>query len=167
MFRDYEDVDPPRISPYVVFGIGYFSFEPQAKLNGQWYSLQPLRTEGQGFKEYPDRKPYELSQINFGIGAGVKYEINTLFNARLEVNHRILRTDYLDDVSKEYIDPTLFYNYLPVNRAAIAEQLANRKGELNPNDATSTGDQRGDPKDNDAYFTIQLKFGFMFGRQTR
>lgn len=166
-FKNYEDQDPPRISPYGVIGIGYFSFDPQARLNGQWYALQPLHTEGQGFAEFPERKNYKLSQVNFAAGVGVKYEINSMFNARLEVNHRILRTDYLDDVSTQYIDPSLFFSYLPLNRAAIAQQLANRKGELNPSDVTSVGDQRGDPEDNDAFFTIQLKVGFMLGRQRR
>lgn len=166
MFK-YYDEEPPRFSPYGVIGIGYYSFDPQAKLNGQWYSLQPLRTEGQGFSEYPDRSPYKLNQLNISAGLGIKYEINSLFNARLELNHRILSTDYLDDVSTEYIDPNLFYNYLPVNLAAIAQQLHNRKGELNPSDVTSIGDQRGDPKDNDAFFTVQLKIGMTLGRQRR
>lgn len=167
MFRVFDDDEPPRLSPYAVVGIGYYSFDPKAKLNGQWYSLQPLRTEGQGFREFPDRAPYKLSQLNIAAGLGVKYEINSMFNARLELNHRFLNTDYLDDVSTNYIDPGLFYNYLPVNLAAIAQQLHNRKGELNPSDITNTGDQRGDPKDNDAFFTIQLKIGITLGRQQR
>ncbi len=167
-FKNYDDdEEPPRISPYGVIGIGYYSFDPQAKLNGQWFSLQPLRTEGQGFAEYPDLVPYKLNQINFAAGLGVIYEINSMFNARLEINHRILTTDYLDDVSTTYVDPDLFYSYLPVNRAAIAQQLANRKAELNPGDVTEIGQERGDPKDNDAFFSIQLKVGFTLGRQKR
>lgn len=166
-FKNYEDNDPPPFSPYIVLGVGYYSFNPQAKLNGQWYFLHQLRTEGQGFAEYPDKKPYELSQLNLLGGLGIKYEINNTFNARLELLHRKLFTDYLDDVSTTYIDPNLFYNYLPANLAAIAEKLANRKGELNPNDLTSIGDQRGDPEDKDAFFTIELKIGMTFGRKRR
>jgi hypothetical protein len=167
MFRDFEEHDPPRLSPYLVAGVGYFSFDPQANLNGQWYALQPLHTEGQGFAEYPDRKEYKLSQVNFAAGLGVKYELNSMFNARLEINHRFLMTDYLDDVSTNYIDPNVFYNHLPVNQAAIAQQLYNRKHEINPGDITNVGDQRGNPEDNDAYFTIQLKLGMTLGRQRR
>jgi hypothetical protein len=161
-----EDTEPP-ISPYVVGGVGYFSFDPQAFLNGQWYALHPLRTEGQGFAEYPDRKPYELNQINFSLGGGVRYEVSPQFNARLEINHRILRTDYLDDVSTTYIDPALFYDYLPLNRAAVAEQISYRGDEVNPNDMYPIHRQRGDPKDKDAYFTMHLKLGFVLGRQRR
>lgn len=166
MFKNYDD-EPPVLSPYAIAGVGYYLFDPQAKLNGQWYALQPLKLEGQGFKEYPDRTPYKLSQLNFAAGLGMKYEINDMFNARFELVHRFLTTDYLDDVSTNYIDPNLFYNYLPTNLAAIAQQLYNRKNELNPSDVTNIGDQRGDPKDKDAFFTIQLKFGMMLGRQRR
>ena len=166
MFKNYDD-EPPVLSPYAIAGVGYYLFDPQAKLNGQWYALQPLKLEGQGFKEYPDRTPYKLSQLNFAAGLGMKYEINDMFNARFELVHRFLTTDYLDDVSTNYIDPNLFYNYLPTNLAAIAQQLYNRKNELNPSDVTNIGDQRGDPKDKDAFFTIQLKFGMVLGRQRR
>jgi len=164
-FRDYEDEDPPRISPYFVIGVGYYSFDPQANLNGVWYSLQPLHLEGQGFAEYPSHKPYELSQFNINGGLGLKYELNNTFNVRLEFLHRKLFTDYLDDVSTTYIDPTLFYTYLPANQAAIAQQLYSRKGELNPAEVTVIGDERGDPKDKDAYFTIEFKIGMVFGRK--
>ena len=167
MFKDYEDEDPPRLSPYVVAGVGYYSFDPQAYLNGQWYSLQPLHTEGQGFAAYPDRKQYDLSQINFCGGIGVKYELNPLVNAKLEFNHRFLRTDYLDDVSTTYIDPAEFATHLSPTRAAIAQQLYLRKGEINPADVTAIGDQRGNPDNNDAFFTIQLKVGITLGRQRR
>jgi opacity protein-like surface antigen len=167
MFRDFDKYDPPRLSPYAYVGIGYFSFDPQAKLNGKWYSLQPLHTEGQGFDEFPDRKNYKLSQFNFAGGLGLKYEVSSMVNAKLEFNHRFLTTDYLDDVSTNYIDPNLFYNYLPVNQAAIAQQLHDRKGELDPNDILIVGGIRGNPKNNDSYFTIQLKIGMAIGRQKR
>jgi hypothetical protein len=168
-FKDYEDEEPPPISPYVVVGASVYSFDPQAKLNGQWYSLQPLHTEGQGFVEYPDRKSYQLTQLNFIAGLGVKYEINSFLNARFEFVHRFLTTDYLDDASNmDYIDPTLFYSYLTPNQAAIAQQLYNRTNELNPSDLTFFENiQRGNPKDKDSYFTFQLKLGIMLGRQRR
>jgi len=123
-FKKYDDEDPPRLSPYAVAGVGLFSFDPQAKLNGQWYSLQPLHTEGQGFAEYPDRKEYKLNQLNIIAGAGIKYELSPAFNLRFELIHRFLNTDYLDDASQtDYIDPTLFYNYLTPNLAANTTHL--------------------------------------------
>jgi len=167
-FKDYGNDDPPLYSPYVIVGAGIFSFDPQAKINGQWYSLQPLHTEGQGFDEYPDRKNYQLTQVNFIAGLGFKYEINSMLNARLEFVQRILTTDYLDDVSNyDYIDPSLFANYLPASQAAIAQQLYNRTNELKPGDINTYPVFRGDPTDNDSYFTIQLKIGMTLGRQRR
>jgi hypothetical protein len=168
-FKNYEDEEPPSISPYVVVGASIYSFDPQAQLNGQWYSLQPLHLEGQGFAEYPDRKNYSLTQLNLIAGLGVKYEINSFLNARLEFIHRFLFTDYLDDVSNyEYVDPTLFYKYLTPNRAAIAQQLYNRTNEVKPADITYFENlQRGDPRNKDTYFTIELKVGVMFGRPRR
>jgi hypothetical protein len=168
-FKNYEDEEPPSISPYIVVGASVYSFDPQAQLNGQWYSLQPLHLEGQGFAEYPDRKNYSLTQVNFIAGFGIKYEVSSSINARLEFVHRFLTTDYLDDVSNyEFVDPTLFYKYLTPNQAAIAQQLYNRTNELNPADITYTQNlQRGDPKKKDSYFTIQLKVGVTLGRQKR
>ncbi len=167
-FQRFDEDEPPRLSPYAVIGAGYYSFNPEAKLNGQWYFLAPLRLEGQGFNEYPDRKPYKLSQFNILGGLGLRYEINTMFNARLELIHRKLFTDYLDDASTTYIDPALFYTYLPPVQAAIAQQLHFRRDELNPLDVQPQfGEQRGDPEDKDAYFTIQAKIGVKLGRKKR
>ncbi|MCX8020880.1 MAG: hypothetical protein N2747_10340 [Chitinophagaceae bacterium] len=168
-FKNYDiDEEPPRLSPYGVVGAGYFSFNPEANLNGQWYYLAPLRLEGQGMAEYPDRKPYKLKQLNLLGGIGLRYEINSFMMVRLEFLHRKLFTDYLDDVSTDYINPALFGNYLSPSQAAIATQLYFRRNQINPADAQPLpGDQRGDPKDMDCYFTVHAKVGFIIGRKRR
>ncbi len=154
-FKQYEEGEAPKMSPYVVAGVGLFTYNPQAYLNGQWHYLHPLRTEGQGFPEYPDRKQYKLTQLNVPLGIGAKYELNSILSARLEFVYRILFTDYLDDASNaDYIDPALFAVHLAPSQAALAQQLYDRRI------STIINNQRGDPKDNDAYFTIQLKIGF-------
>jgi hypothetical protein len=157
--------EPPRLSPYITAGVGFFSFNPQTKLNNRWIDLQPLSTEGQGFKEYPSRKQYSLRQVCFPVGAGVRYELSSLFNLRFELVYRILTTDYLDDVSRWYIDPALYANYFSGNKLANALLLHDRQRELNPAHVTSPGEQRGDPRDNDAYLTANLKIGLVLGRQ--
>ncbi len=167
LFRNYDEDEFPKFSPFVVGGIGLFSFDPQARLKGQWYSLQPLRTEGQGFKEYPGRQPYKLRQFNFPIGIGVRYEVNSFLYARLELVHRILMTDYLDDVSTRYINAGLFPAYLPANLVSIAQQLYDRQAELNSAHIPREWAERGDPTDKDAFFSIQLKIGMVLGRQRR
>lgn len=157
--------DPPRFSPYITGGIGYFSFNPQAKLGNKWIDLQPLSTEGQGFKEFPNRKPYSLKQVCFPLGLGVRYELSPMFNARFEIMYRILTTDYLDDVSTFFINPTLFSNYFTGSKLTNALLLNDRHQELNPGYITYPDHQRGDPKDNDAYFSANLKIGLILGRQ--
>ncbi len=166
LFKNYED-GLPSFSPYVVGGVGYFSFDPQAELNGTWHRLQPLSLEGQGFKEYKDRKPYSLNQINLLAGMGLRYQINPMFTARVEFVQRKLFTDYLDDVSTSYINPALFNNYLTPSKAALAQKLYHRTPEVVPNDVPLVNEERGDPKDNDSYFTIQFKLGVTLGRQKR
>ncbi|MBK8494036.1 MAG: hypothetical protein IPL50_02795 [Chitinophagaceae bacterium] len=160
-----EEWTPPSFSPYLLGGVGFFSFKPQTKIGGRTVDLQPLSTEGQGFAEYPDRKPYKLNQINIPLGAGVKYELNSSLNIRAEFVYRVLNTDYLDDVSREYIDPTLYANYFTGAKLTNALLLNDRKYELDPTNLSKNGDQRGNPDNNDAFFSFSLKIGYTFGRE--
>lgn len=160
-----EDREPPRFSPYLLGGVGFFSFKPQAKLGDTWVDLQPLSTEGQGFAQYPDRKPYKLNQINIPIGAGIKYELSSTLNLRAEFVYRKLNTDYLDDVSSNYINPDLYANYFTGAKLTNALLLNARQYELTPTYITNEGDQRGNPGNNDAFFSFNVKIGYTFGRQ--
>jgi len=163
IFINYEEreSDPPRLSPYLLGGVGYYSFNPQADLNGRWVDLQPLSTEGQGFKEYPDRKVYKLQQINFPVGLGVKYELSDLVNLRGEFVYRVLNTDYLDDLSTTYIDPTLYQNYFTGAKLSNALELNDRQ--ITP--VTGAGGKRGSPKQKDSFFSFNLKISLTLGRQ--
>ncbi|CAN5874774.1 hypothetical protein BH11BAC4_BH11BAC4_16700 [soil metagenome] len=157
-FRRFRDgARLPRLSPYLMGGIGFFKFKPQAKLNDKWVNLQPLSTEGQGFSEYPDRSPYKLTQLVIPVGFGVKYKISPLLNLSLECASRILFTDYLDDVSTNYIDPTVYSNHFSGEQLANALLLNDRQKELNPNHSSTIGWQRGNPANNDSYFTFNIK----------
>ena len=160
----------PRLRPYGVIGVGYLHFNPQGSLtdangNQTWYDLRPLHTEGQGFAEYPERKEYSLSQINIPMGAGLKYYVSPRVTLSIEVLLRKSFTDYIDDVSTEYIDPNLFDKYLTPHDAAIARQISDKVFAIvNPGLArNSPGTQRGNPNQNDSYFTTFLKFGIRLG----
>ncbi|MEN9569081.1 MAG: hypothetical protein RL172_312 [Bacteroidota bacterium] len=166
------DQEPPYFSPYLVGGIGFFSFNPQAKSRtGKFVDLQPLSLEGQGFAEYPTRKTYSLSQINFPLGAGVRYELSPSLNLRAEFLYRKLSTDYLDDVSTRYVDPSLFSSYLSGTQLQDALDLSSNQrtnnGPVSFQYRKSEGGIRGNPKNDDAYFTFNLKIGFTFGRESR
>jgi hypothetical protein len=160
-FRIYEQDKAPYFSPYFIGGLGYFLFNPRAMLDGRWYALHALRLEGQGFGEYADHKPYRLQQLNIPVGIGLRYEMGTWTNIRLEFLYRILFTDYLDDVSTSYIDPSLFHDYLSPPQAAIATRLYSRTRELQPGFTTNPSMSRGNPGNKDAFFTIELKVGFL------
>lgn len=154
----YED---PLCSPYITVGIGVFHFNPQALTGNHWTDLQPLRTEGQGFKEYPARQPYQLKQISLPIGGGFRYEVSPILILRFDITYRLLFTDYLDDVSHTYIDPALFYLYYPAEKAAVAKNMSDRSGNAAP------GSSRGNPENNDAYFSVNFKAGLIINRQRR
>lgn len=171
IFLNQNDPDyKPRLTPYGVIGVGYLHFNPQGSLtdaNGKktWYYLRPLHTEGEGFPEYPNRKEYSLSQINIPMGVGLKYYLSDRVNMSFEILLRKSFTDYIDDVSTTYIDPNLFDKYLSPKDAAIARQISDKVFALvNPGLArNSPGTQRGNPKQNDSYFTTFFKLGFRIG----
>ncbi|HYC30053.1 MAG TPA: DUF6089 family protein [Chitinophagaceae bacterium] len=155
-----------KIRPYAMAGIGAFRFNPQGQdpATGQWVALQPLHTEGQGFTEYPDRKPYKLMQLNVPLGVGIKYYVTENFALSFEIVHRKTFTDYMDDVSTEYIDPNLFYNYLSPNQAAIADRVYNKSPLRTVNSGFSPGDKRGTKENNDAYYSAGFKLSWrLFG----
>lgn len=165
--EDPEDVTA-RLRPYGVLGLGMFHFKPQGSYkspNGDtyWVDLQPLHTEGQGFPEYPDRKNYKLTQLNIPIGVGIKYFLSENVNVSFEIVHRKTFTDYVDDVSTRYVDPSLFYKYLSPTLAPIAAAMANKTPVAQQPQGYRPGNKRGDPSQNDAYFTAQFKLGIRLG----
>lgn len=166
--EDPEDVTG-RLRPYGVIGLGLFHFNPQGSYrspNGDvyWVDLKPLHTEGEGFPEYPDRKNYSLTQMNIPMGVGIKYFFSENVNVSFEIIHRKTFTDYIDDVSTKYVDPSLFYAHLSPQQATIAEAMANKSPlRSTPGAGYQPGNKRGDPSQKDAYFTAGFKIGFRIG----
>jgi hypothetical protein len=166
IFGNYNDDHyPPAVSPYLVAGIGYFHFNPQAMLNGNWVDLQPLHTEGEGFAEYPNVKNYKLSQFNFPLGVGARYDVSAIINLRAEIVTRFLETDYLDDVSGRYIDPSVFAKYL--SGVQLNEALLLNDRHKPGAETAHPGGIRGNPKNNDSYITFNIKLGLTLGRERR
>jgi len=156
-----------KFRPYGLIGIGAFHFNPKGQYfapdgSSEWVALHPLRLEGQGFAEYPDRKPYSLTQLEIPMGFGFKYYVKENMYVGLELLHRDLFTDYVDDVSTTYIDNSLFARYLSPEQAAMANQLYYRKYFVpnGPQQRIPDEAQRGDPTQNDAYFSAILRLGW-------
>ena len=157
-----------KLRPYAVGGIGVFHFNPmgQDPLTGNWVALRPLHTEGEGFAEYPTRKEYKLTQLNIPLGVGIKYLISDNLNIAFEIIHRKTFTDYIDDVSTTYIDPALFYKYLPLAQAQLAERMANKSGPVG-SPYYQPGSKRGTATNKDAYYTAGFKLGVRLGNGDR
>lgn len=145
------DLDQHRFSPYVFGGFAVFHFNPYAydTLGNKFY-LKSLSTEGQGLSAYPDRKPYKLTQFAVPFGAGVKLRINE--NAVLGYEFGLRKTffDYLDDVSKTYVDAAA----LSLERGPKAVEMSYRGGELKTGNPVypADGTIRGESKQKDWYY---------------
>ncbi len=133
-----------EMSAYGFVGIGVFHFNPKGQLNGKWYELQPLGTEGQGIS--PARTKYKRTQICIPLGFGARYFFNRRWGFGFEFGVRKTFTDYIDDVSKTYYDNAA----IAQKNGPIAAALADQALDL-VEGGTNAGQQRGDPSDKDAY----------------
>ena len=171
MFFNRNTEFEPRLRPYALAGIGIFHFNPKGSLtdasgNKTWYNLQPLHTEGEGMPEYPNSKPYKLTQMNIPLGGGIKYYASDRVNFSMEILYRKTFTDYIDDVSKTYVDPKYFAKYLPADNAQIAAQIYDKTIPIIFPGMTRwpEGTQRGDKKDGDTYFSLVARIGIRLGQ---
>ena len=136
------DLTDKRVTPYAFAGVAMFGFNPYTLDSlGDKYFLKNLSTEGQGLLEYPDRKKYKNVQFAIPFGIGVRFRITDNAYLGYEIGLRKTFTDYIDDVSKTYVDEAL----LASNRGAKAVELAFRSNELKdvslpyPDDGTIRG----------------------------
>src|SRR5208283_3885074 len=107
------------MTSYLFAGASVMYFNPHGEWNGQWYALRPLSTEGEGL--VPTRRKYSLIQPAIPLGIGFKFALNDKWSVGIEYGIRITFTDYIDDVSKTYFDPTL----LSQEKGPIAVHFAN------------------------------------------
>ncbi len=143
-------------TPYITFGAGIFSYDPYAYLGGRKVLLRPLGTEGQGL--VADRKQYNSMAICIPFGGGIKYALNERINIGFEVLHRFTNTDYLDDVSKTYVNPALFQPN-PDGSPSDAFLLYDRSYELGE-PIGITDRQRGNSKQKDQFITAMFHLTF-------
>jgi hypothetical protein len=151
-----------KFSPYLFAGLAVYHFDPYAyNSSKQKIFLKPLSTEGEGLSQYPDRKPYALTQPAIPFGGGIKYAITDNLRIGLELGMRKLFTDYLDDVSTTYVDP----NDLLAAKGQLAVDMSYRGDELpggNPS-YPSKGAQRGGANHKDWYYFLGLHLTYRLG----
>lgn len=107
-----------NIPTYVFVGIGGFYFNPKGKYRGDWYSLQPLCTEGQGLPG--GGKKYHRIALTIPFGIGFKYKIADYTYLGFEAGYRYTFTDYIDDVGGKYYDTHQIENAYGEEAAALS-----------------------------------------------
>lgn len=127
-------------TPFVFIGFTIFHHNPQAlvpalDLNnqplaqaGKWVNLRKVGTEGQYANLQPSDenfglKPYNLIQFAIPFGIGARFKLNEIVDFSVEIGFRYLFTDYIDDVSRNYVD-------LGVFDTELARALSYRSNEL-------------------------------------
>jgi hypothetical protein len=88
---------PKYIIPSIFLGIQGYYYKPMGKLDGQYYDLRSIGTEGQTLNGTTNT----YAKFDFGVPFGIKIckELNTKTSVAFSYTQVKLFTDYLDDVS--------------------------------------------------------------------
>ncbi|MCH2021735.1 MAG: DUF6089 family protein [Saprospiraceae bacterium] len=143
------------ITPFIFLGIGLFHFNPSTIYKNERVFLQPLGTEGQGMDGYPPK--YNIWEISIPAGIGIKFSLTKHINLSLEFGLRKTFTDYLDDVSGDYVGLTELW----AGNGLMAKNLSNRTYDEHGNQIELKGTPRGySAKDWYAFFGISVSYSF-------
>lgn len=162
-------------TPYVYWGFAGFYHNPQAEVpandltgaklpeSGQYADLQPLKTEGAS---------YSLIQFAIPFGVGARFRINEVMDLWGDIGFRYTFTDYLDDVSGNYVNPNTL--------STLGQALAYRTNEVAgfpknsiPSELSGvnveagygrSGDQRGNPGQKDIYMVTSIRLTYILGK---
>lgn len=133
------------ISPYFFYQFAYARINPKVDYNGNEIALQPLGTEGQGTGiPGTKRNRYKLNQFTVPLGIGLKFNLRKRVAMSIEYGIRKTFTDYIDDVSGDYID----VDQLAAFNGPLAAELSDRSLETVGSNA---GRNRGNSATKDWY----------------
>jgi hypothetical protein len=142
-FFEYQANSEDWISPYLFGGMAWYKMNPQGYVQGGWIPLQPLGTEGQ-----TGGGLYKLTGLAVPVGAGVKFNIASFLALSVEWGIRKTWTDYFDDVSTTYPDPSTQLHQHGQLSMTLSDPSLHR---LLDGGNSNAGLQRGDPTNNDYY----------------
>ncbi|WP_221390002.1 outer membrane beta-barrel protein [Dyadobacter sp. NIV53] len=137
-----------RINPYLFLGAGVTYLNPKAKLDGKWYSLPPLTTEGVKYSRLP---------LVITGAIGVSVQAFERLSLGIEMNNNFVRSDYFDDVSGVFPNP----DQLPSD---LARRLSDRSSEIGL-DPKQPGWHRGVGTRNDIFSFVQLRATYLIGNR--
>lgn len=129
--------------PYALAGVGLTYITPRTVYFGSSYSLPPLHTEGISYNRLP---------LILRYGLGLPFVKTDRFRGSIEGVYTHVRSDYLDDVSSQYIDKST----MPLFAAALSDR-GQEIGYL-PN---IPGAKRGNPGRKDGYMTLSARLVFL------
>lgn len=141
---------------YAGIGVGGFFSNPKAKYDGANVKLRPLETEGVAYKA-----------IGLSIPATIGFHFTYRKKHRFgwELNWRTTFTDYLDDVSQGWGDPSLMTD--------LGAKMSYRTDELDPSlfedgflnnfgyKPENKLNKRGDATHNDSYITMNFSYSYV------
>ena len=180
-------------TPYAFVGVAVFLHNPQAQAPaldpqgsplpeaGKWVDLQPLGTEGQyaTLQEGDVNhgiKPYKKIQPAIPFGLGARFRLNEVIDLAAEIGFRYTFTDYLDDVSQNYVDLGVFQGN------QLAKAMSYRSSEVATPNATYVGrdggsysvvsgygsefpdNVRGNKNNRDIYMVTTLRLTYILGK---
>ena len=150
-------------TPYITLGLGVFSFNPYATYDGEKYYLNSLQTE--------EAKSLSTMAVCIPLGVGIKYSINPKVNLSFEITQRFTTTDYLDDVSTQYIGlkdaaGNVKPQFLEANGqlnidGILQDRSVERGGAITPLGIADR--QRGWSKQRDQYVIAEIGISFNIG----
>ncbi len=155
---------------YIGLGVGAVYHNPKALYQGDWVPLRPLTTEGVRYTEVTMVIP---------ASAGFYFTINKKYRIGWNLTWRTTFSDYLDDASSNYADPSILPSALSVALAdrtnhAAADTYGNAGGlgtgwgnnfgysTYVDGDGNQRFNKRGDPSHNDSYITSEIEFSYVF-----
>lgn len=157
-FLQYDHGSRDRFyTPYIFGGMLVSSYNPQAKLDGQWVNLRDYGTEGQFTGD-----EYYTTALGINYGIGLKLDLTYEWSLNFELNARQLFNDYLDDVSTVYPDMEDLEDLRGPDAVRLSDPSILIEG-VNDRPLGETGRQRGNSSDNDQYGTITVGIFYYFG----
>jgi len=155
-------------------GIGYAYFDPRGTTqSGQTVRLKPLSTEGQGLPGGPDEYSSFTPVIPYGIGIkrnltnGIRGRNSGQWGISFELSFRQTFSDYIDDVSTNYFDQDILRELRGDLAVELSDPSGLFSGLIDNGDGTFSGQQRGDPSDNDSYILGVISINYKPAKRRR
>ena len=181
-------------TPYAFAGLSVFHHNPQAQVPdvdvngnplsnaGEWVDLQPLGTEGQHSKLDKEDvnygiKPYKRIQPAIPFGIGARFRLNQVLDIAAEFGFRYLFTDYIDDVSQNYVDLDKLKSDLARSMSYRTNEVLGTPPPVGSGGADSGGytvwpgyghehkdNVRGNKDDKDVFMVTTIKVTYILGK---